>query len=316
MEKGRRVKIISVFVMIVAVLGLTVVFAAMSKNLNINGIAGTDIASWDVHFANLSSVSLTNRAVETNTPNISSDGLSIENINVSLKEPKDKATYTVDIVNDGSINAEISRIKMPELTKEQEKYLSITATYEDGTDVSVSNIINAGITKAVTISILFKEDIEASDLPKEAQEVNIQLELEYVQTDKKSEEDEVITEKAWKFDYSGSEETFTAPYTGYYKLETWGAQGGNAMADGVPQKETGGYGAYSTGIVKLNEGDTLYINVGGKGEDAKDQTAGSPGGYNGGGTGGKDSNGSSGYRGDEPGAGGGGATHIATTTGL
>ena len=316
MEKGRRVKIISVFVMIVAVLGLTVVFAAMSKNLNINGIAGTDIASWDVHFANLSSVSLTNKAVETNTPNISSDGLSIENINVSLKEPKDKATYMVDIVNDGSINAEISRIKMPELTKEQEKYLSVTATYEDGTDVSVSNIINAGITKAVTISILFKEDIEASDLPKEAQEVNIQLELEYVQTDKKSEEDEVITEKAWKFDYSGSEETFTAPYTGYYKLETWGAQGGNAMADGVPQKETGGYGAYSTGIVKLNEGDTLYINVGGKGEDAKDQTAGSPGGYNGGGTGGKDSNGSSGYRGDEPGAGGGGATHIATTTGL
>ena len=316
MEKGRRVKIISVFVMIVAVLGLTVVFAAMSKNLNINGIAGTDIASWDVHFANLSSVSLTNKAVETNTPNISSDGLSIENINVSLKEPKDKATYTVDIVNDGSINAEISRIKMPELTKEQEKYLSITATYEDGTDVSVSNIINAGITKAVTISILFKEDIKASDLPKETQEVKIQLELEYVQTDKKSEEDEVITEKAWKFDYSGSEETFTAPYTGYYKLETWGAQGGNAMADGVPQKETGGYGAYSTGIVKLNKGDTLYINVGGKGEDAKDQTAGSTGGYNGGGTGGKDSNGSSGYRGNEPGAGGGGATHIATTTGL
>ena len=316
MEKGRRVKIISVFVMIVAVLGLTVVFAAMSKSLKINGTASMDTASWDVHFANLSSVSLTNKAVETNAPNISSDGLSIDNINISLKEPKDKATYTVDIVNDGSINAEISRIKMPELTKEQEKYLSVTATYEDGTDVSVSNIINAGITKAVTISILFKEDIEASDLPKEAQEVNIQLELEYVQTDKKNEGDEVITEKDWEFDYSGNEQTFTAPYTGYYKLETWGAQGGNAMADGVSQEATGGYGAYSTGIVKLNKGDTLYINVGGKGEDAKDQIVGSTGGYNGGGTGGKDSNGSSGYRGNEPGAGGGGATHIATTTGL
>ena len=87
MEKERRIKTLAIVVLVIAVLGLTVVFAAMSKNLNINGIAGTDIASWDVHFANLSSVSLTNKAVETNTPNISSDGLSIENINVSLKEP-------------------------------------------------------------------------------------------------------------------------------------------------------------------------------------------------------------------------------------
>ena len=88
-----------------------------------------------------------------------------------------------------------------------------------------------------------------------------------------------------EFDYTGSEQVFTADATGIYKLETWGAQGNST---------TGAYGAYSTGTISLNKGDKLYINVGGT-------TTTTVGGYNGGGTGNH---------------GGGGATHIATTSGL
>ena len=83
------------------------------------------------------------------------------------------------------------------------------------------------------------------------------------------------------------EHTYITPYTGTYKLETWGAQGGNF----------GGYGAYSAGIVSLNAGDILYANVGGSG-------SGVTGGYNGGGTA------------LAGGYGGGGATHIASESGL
>ena len=83
------------------------------------------------------------------------------------------------------------------------------------------------------------------------------------------------------------ETTYTALATGTYKLEVWGAQGGNS----------GGYGAYSTGSVSLSKGDVLYINVGGSG-------SGVTGGYNGGGTA------------LTGGYGGGGATHIASESGL
>lgn len=64
------------------------------------------------------------------------------------------------------------------------------------------------------------------------------------------------------FSYTGEIQTFTAPMTGYYSVETWGAQGGNAT-DGTDTAR-GGYGAYAYGEVFLQQGDVLYVNVGGQ----------------------------------------------------
>ena len=106
------------------------------------------------------------------------------------------------------------------------------------------------------------------------------------------------------FDYTGTEETFTAADTGLYKLETWGASGNLPESSNITRYS---YGGYSEGIISLTEGDTLYINVGGQGESATKTTA--TGGYNGGGSG-KDYS-------DGRGTGsGGGATHIALSSGL
>lgn len=110
------------------------------------------------------------------------------------------------------------------------------------------------------------------------------------------------------------EHVYTVPSTGTYKLEVWGAQGGTGVVNGSSKYE-GGYGGYSVGRMLLQSGTTLYANVGGKGEDAQDKQAGGVGGYNGGGTGGIDSNYSSSGS-NEPGAGGGGASHIAFTSGV
>ena len=76
------------------------------------------------------------------------------------------------------------------------------------------------------------------------------------------------------------EYTYTVPYTGDYKLEIWGAQGGGNVS------YAGGYGGYASGNISLTKGQILYLNVGGTSSDTT-------GGYN-----------------------GGGATHIATKSGL
>ena len=102
----------------------------------------------------------------------------------------------------------------------------------------------------------------------------------------------VEIEKVKNFAYTGGEQTFTAPVSGYYKIETWGAQGGSS----------GGFGAYATGVVYLDKDQTIYINVG---ENPRNRYA---GGYNGGGTGGN--------AGGQAGYGGGGATHIAKIPGV
>ncbi len=113
------------------------------------------------------------------------------------------------------------------------------------------------------------------------------------------------------FNYTGGMQEYIAPYTGYYQLEVWGAQGGSSMQNGVVYKDSGlgGKGGYSAGIVWLEEGETIYICVGGKGSDGLlEQDA--PGGYNGGGSGSWDG-------GDnETSGGGGGATHVAKSTGV
>ena len=105
----------------------------------------------------------------------------------------------------------------------------------------------------------------------------------------------------WNFSATGGEQTFISPITRRLRLETWGAGGGGIRA---------GYGGYSTGYVSLNEGNTLYINIGTQGVLYSGRYGGA-GGYNGGGAGGATY--SSVYTG---GSGGGGATHIATKSGL
>ena len=99
---------------------------------------------------------------------------------------------------------------------------------------------------------------------------------------------------AFNFDYTGGEQTFIAPISGTYKVETWGAQGSTNL--GTSGKTSGGYGGYSVGFIDLKNNDNIYINVGQNyNYNGLKLVA-----YNGGGLG------------DMP---GGGATHIAFSSG-
>ena len=105
-------------------------------------------------------------------------------------------------------------------------------------------------------------------------------------------------------------QTYTAPYSGTFKIEAWGAQGGQ----GSNRSTTfaGGFGAYTSGEIDLSAGDTLYLYVGCQGEAhnwASTETV--DGGWNGGGAGGAYSNGNNSYAAGS----GGGATDIALVGG-
>ena len=116
----------------------------------------------------------------------------------------------------------------------------------------------------------------------------------------------VIGKVDLSFESINGEQTFIAPISGTYKLEVWGASGGT-----VSQSYRGGYGAYSTGDIHIDENQVLYINIGGVGEvtsSAIDQIA--QGGYNGGGSGANYS-----LQAGRVAGGGGGATHIAFVSG-
>lgn len=97
----------------------------------------------------------------------------------------------------------------------------------------------------------------------------------------------------YTYSYKGEYQTFVAPAMGFYKIELWGAQGGNSAGNNSRACSygrgnaygggCGGFGAYTSGVIKLNKGDTLYIYVGQRGLNgwaSHDR----PGGWNGGGS--------------------------------
>ena len=100
-------------------------------------------------------------------------------------------------------------------------------------------------------------------------------------------------EDTTNFEYTGSEQTYTIPEgIASVTLQVWGAQGGSHNSS----VNEGGRGGYTEGTLTNLAGlSTLYVNVGGQGGTTT-------GGYNGGGN--------SNY------GAGGGATHIATTSGV
>ena len=89
------------------------------------------------------------------------------------------------------------------------------------------------------------------------------------------------------FDYTGGEQTFIAPVSGIYRLETWGAEGNSTGRwQTTPPASPPGKGGFSSGKISLNFNEKLFISVGNGGEEpnrTKPYNGGGRGSANGGG---------------------------------
>ncbi|MBQ1926892.1 MAG: hypothetical protein II180_12335 [Proteobacteria bacterium] len=97
----------------------------------------------------------------------------------------------------------------------------------------------------------------------------------------------VIAFEKQDFKFSGKHETVKL-YPGKYKLQVWGASGGDGVGYRQDYSSHAGLGGYSEGILTLTQATELYVvvgGVGGKGEELDGKSTGVGGGYNGGGFG-------------------------------
>ena len=188
---------------------------------------------------------------------------------------------------------------MPALRSDKRDY--IVFVNEDETSLTLTaetNDTKASVLYNSTISITEDTTTETLTVTAEDGTVGIYTLNIYKQ---------IPSDMGGEYAYTGDVQTFTATKGGLYKLETWGAQGGNANSTYI-----GGYGGYSTGVVKLKKGETVYIHVGGQGTNCSGERCTAAGGYNGGGN----SVGNEVCGSEQELGSGGGATHIATSSGL
>ena len=107
----QRKRNVLLVILLVFVVGMTIAFAALSTNLNISGMASIPASSWDIHFANgVNNTPSTHTDGTTNKATITGiqfAATSITNFTATLNQPKDEVIYNFDIVNAGSIDAQL-----------------------------------------------------------------------------------------------------------------------------------------------------------------------------------------------------------------
>lgn len=169
MEKDRGAKIIVAIALVVAIVGLTIGYAAYSTTLKITGTANVDPAKWDVHFANKTGDSLTatieGKAVETTAPTLTATNIS--GFDVTLKAPGDTVTYNFLVKNTGTIDAILTSFSMGGITcaptekssttqEDADKLcgeLSYSLKYADGSVITTGATLAAGGTSDLVLKI-------------------------------------------------------------------------------------------------------------------------------------------------------------------
>ena len=95
-------------------------YAYLTTNLSIDGTSSIKGSKWDVHFEN---VQVKEGSVETEEPVISDD--TTVSFNATLENPGDFYEFTVDVVNEGTLDARISSVEvLPVLTEEEKEYFN------------------------------------------------------------------------------------------------------------------------------------------------------------------------------------------------
>ena len=161
-------------------LTITVGYAALSTTLNINGTSKINNATWDVHFANLT---VTEGSVSATKAATIDSGKTAIDYNVELIKPGDFYEFTVDVTNTGTIDAKLGEAPiLSGVSAAQDIYTNYTVTYSDNdTAINANDKLAAGATKKLKVRVEFDRNITNSQLPTEAQPLNLTFAMNYVQ---------------------------------------------------------------------------------------------------------------------------------------
>ncbi len=169
MEKERGFRVIAVIALMVAVVGLTIGYAAYSTTLKINGTANVDPAVWDVKFAYTNTTDTALKATKTGFAAVNTEATltdtQVSGFDVTLKAPGDSVTYNFLVANKGTLDAELSTFTMGSLscapatgsqaTQEEATAVCNELTYSL-TGVTANSVLEDGTSTPVTLTLAWK----------------------------------------------------------------------------------------------------------------------------------------------------------------
>ena len=176
---GRKTLYLVLAIVMISVFTLSIAYAAMEAVLEIHGNSEVVASSWNIHLEN---VKVKSGSVSGTTPLITSP--TTATFSTALNMPGDFYEFTIDVVNNGSIDAMIDGVsKTPTLTETQAKYLNYIIEYQNGESINTKQLVSKNSFVRLKVRVEFRKDITASDLPTTSETLNLAFTVNYIQSD-------------------------------------------------------------------------------------------------------------------------------------
>ena len=206
MKKNKKNK--TLLTVIILLLAITIGYAAIATTLKINGSADVKSARWNVYWDE-NSIAVTEGSVATtqgNEARVTDSGKTQIEYSVELSEPGDFYEFTVDAVNEGSLNAKIAPNGVKNNVYESDgttpknlpNYIGYTVKYaENDADVTAGDVLeakkgNTPTRKKYKVRVWYKTDIDPSTLNESTTEtLKLVFEVDYVQGEKSGQQSAV-----------------------------------------------------------------------------------------------------------------------------
>lgn len=183
MKNDRKQSIIFILILAISCLGLG--YAYLTTTLSINGTSDIDSASWNVYWDNVevSPTPLTSEQI-IQPPTIDASKKNV-NFHIRFSEPGVAYSFTIDAVNDGTIDAMIESITTTvngNPINTIPNYLIFEVRYKTGLDIEVNQALYAGDRIKYEVFVGYICD-DSSCLSATPQSFDFSFSVNYVQAD-------------------------------------------------------------------------------------------------------------------------------------
>ena len=280
MRKNRKQR--KLMFLLILILGITIGFALISTTLNINGIAGIKKNTWDIHWDN-ESVVVTPNSISGNTPIVSGTNDDTVTFETTLELPGDFYEFTVDAINEGSVDGSISLITNKtykvvnnvEVEQALPSYIKYTVKYSDNITPAEGDVLKSNQSKTYKIRVEYDSNSEV--LPSEDTTYKFKYSVKYEQYKEQIPEPRTCAQfesDSWatiKRNVSLKEDTYPVGCEKNVTLDTFGTHKVRIINNSTPSScESDDFSQTACGFV-LDFTDVLtkqqmnlsYSNVGG-----------------------------------------------------
>ena len=175
-RQGRRTRNLAVIAVAVAILGMSVGFAALQQSLAITGTGTVRSATWGISFSNLQPPVLVGATVDTPAQlAVNSTTLTFA---VSLHKPGDSVQYNFDVRNNGTIDARISSVNITGISEAAAANITYSLTYADGSPIAVNDTLAQGASRNLRLTLTYQN---VSVVPDQDIILNVGATINYIQ---------------------------------------------------------------------------------------------------------------------------------------